>query len=206
MNLDERLRLDGFVVLRNVEGRGAVEQIFATFGRVVHRTSVELRLDVRTYLCSTDAVPFHTDHPNVDIVAWRCERQDDVDGASLLVDAHAVLAKLDSTTRAALRDVDLPCPDLRMVTTTPAGSRPLLSNRNDVYFADWLEHPAPAWRAFRQGVETEPATTVRLTAGEVLLVDNHRMLHGRRGLGRASLRRLERTWLIRSRPEVVATP
>ena len=196
----DALRVDGFILLRDV-GPDGFERVLEELGDVVLRTPVELRADVSTYVCQPGAVPLHTDHPDVDIVGWCCERQDEHDGASLLVDTRRILAGFDESTRERLSEVLLPCPALRAVTTAAhATLRALLSAADEIYFAEWLAPNEPSaldlWRTFAKAVAQAPCHAFRLTPGDVLLVDNHRMLHGRGPLRPSSMRRLRRAWVV----------
>jgi alpha-ketoglutarate-dependent taurine dioxygenase len=51
--------------------------------------------------------------------------------------------------------------------------------------------------AFRRALEEESAQahSIRLSPGQVLVVDNHRVLHGRASLLKESARRLRRFWI-----------
>ena len=196
----EPLRRDGFAVIDNVSV-AAFERLVAELGEVRVRSSVELRARATSYLASPARVPLHTDHPDIDLVAWRCEVQDVADGASLLVDLRAAVAELEPTTRAALRGVKLPCPSLFELTRAPLhGTRPVLMNDDDVYFAEWLtpqaEGPCQAWPRLLATVARVAPTEIRLARGQVLLVDNHRMAHGRRRVSANSARRLQRAWVV----------
>lgn len=205
----DALDRDGFVVLRDIGSPTEFERALAELGEVVLRTPVELRPNVGTYLCRSAAVPLHTDHPDVDVVAWWCERQDEQDGASILVDALAVIAGLDERTRTALGGVPVPCPTLARVAGGPcAAERTVVSASGGVYFAAWLSPTrsgmAAVWRELAQRVEDAPRREVRLGPGEALFVDNRRMLHGRRALAEGSTRRLCRAWLVR--PQIRGWP
>lgn len=195
------LERDGFAIVRGVDTPIAFERLLGDLGQVVHRTVVEIRAGVATYVCRPEAVPLHTDHPDVDLVAWWCERQDLRDGAALLVDARAALLALEPLQIEGLPRARLPCPELRQPSGgAGSGSRPVLDADRAVYFAPWLrptdERAFPSWSALLRAVERAPRAEVRLAQGEVLIVDNHRMLHGRRELASGSRRRLARAWVV----------
>jgi len=182
---------------------GEHERIAAGLGTVLHRTTVSIRPDGRTYLSRAEAVPFHTDHPQVAAISWRCEAQDAGDGASLLVDARTVIEDLGPAAMEALSTVRLPCPGLlgfdrshHCALWEPGGRR--------VFYAPWLlpqgtsARQRAALEELRQAIGRAGDGTplrIRLEPGECLAVDNRRMLHGRGPVLAGSARALDRIWI-----------
>jgi len=169
-------------------------------------TAVELRPDVRSYLCKPEPVPFHTDHPDADWMSWRCEVQDEADGTQQLIDGLEALRACGPRVREALMHVhaevkvrgDSPPSQIPIVRAAAAGDR--------LFFASWIKpiesdpHSLSAFEALKAEMMRRSEThvqEVRLSEGEVLIVDNGRLLHGRKGLLSASKRRLRRFWITR---------
>jgi len=170
-------------------------------------TAVELRLDVQSYLSKPDPVPFHTDHPDADWMSWRCEVQDDADGTQQLVDGLDALRACGPSVRETLMHVhaevkvrgDSPSMKVPIVRATQAGDR--------LFFAEWIKpievdpRSSSAFTALREELARRAEShvqEVRLAEGEVLVVDNGRLLHGRKGLASMSKRRLRRFWITRT--------
>lgn len=167
-------------------------------------TAVELRQDIKTYLCRPEPVPFHTDHPDADYMAWRCEVQDASDGSQELIDGSAALAACDRLVREQLRHVHA---EVRVRKDGPSVRVPLLRETHlgeRLFFASWItpveqdNWSIEAFEALRKELhrlaETE-VLRVRLDVGEVLVIDNGRFLHGRKAIGASSSRRLRRFWI-----------
>lgn len=173
-------------------------------GRVVQQETIALRPGAHAYVAKPGRVPLHTDHPQVDVIGWYCERQDDVDGASLIFDARSFLVRLGDRERQTLRKVELECPPLR--GGPPTERWPVLSATQEgdaLFCSPWLraasgrgEEQASLDR-FREALSREMATPVqiRLRPGQALFIDNRRVLHGRRAIEENSERRLSRVWL-----------
>lgn len=185
-------------------------ELVAKLGTPWCETAVELRPDVRSYLCKPEAVPFHTDHPDADLMSWRCEMQDDLDGAQQLVDGLAALRACGAQVRDVLTRVNT---EVRVRRDSPASRTPIVRETPEgdrLFYAPWLkpleqdQQSAGAFNTLRAEIDrrTESAVQeVRLSKGEVLIVDNGRMLHGRGPLEQASRRRLRRFWItVRSAP------
>lgn len=195
MRVAEALRRDGLATLALDES--AARAFVEGLGPILHETDVRLRPGAMTWLASPDPIPAHTDHPTVQWVAWWCVRQDNTDGASLLVDGRRVLGQLGAQADL-LERVLLPVPGLKGVH--PVGVHPMLAHGR-VYWAPWLEPTVgdelrPAVDAFADLVRS-PALErrVRLTPGDLLVIDNTRMLHGRGALVTGSVRHLKRWWV-----------
>jgi hypothetical protein len=199
----EAVRTAGWCRLGPVSD-GDYRKLVARLGRPWCETAVELRPDVRSYLCKPEAVPFHTDHPDADLMSWRCEAQDDSDGTQQIVDGLAALEACGTRVRNALTQVhaevrvrgDSPPSQVPIVRASPTGDR--------LFFACWIKpverdpHSLAAFDSLRGEVERRTVShvqEVRLSEGEVLIIDNGRVLHGRGAIARESRRRLRRFWI-----------
>lgn len=200
------LRHDGYAVASGLGSLSAYSDIANGLGRVLVRTTVELDPRRRTYVCNEDRVPFHTDHPAAKIIGWLCERQDEKDGASLLVDMRKATEALGASRAKALSEVHLPCPRLLEISKSAHEPRPILEVKGEelaFYYAHWLrpiratEAGKEAWNTFFELLERDAIRPIeiRLEPGDALFIDNRRMLHGRRRLPIGSARRLHRVWI-----------
>ncbi|MDE0460311.1 MAG: TauD/TfdA family dioxygenase [Chromatiales bacterium] len=196
--IEAALARDGHV--RCAVEEGATAELLRRLGDIVDETAVRQRSGATTYLAGRYAVPLHTDHPEADLVAWRCDAQDPRDGASVLADGHAILRAMGAGAHA-LRGVEL-----RVPAQLPRQSldRGAVWDGRRLYYAPWY----PVLRASgdgRRALRTFESLLamgfghrrVRLAAGELLVVDNGRWLHGRDRLSKGSGRFLRRYWLRR---------
>lgn len=184
----------------DAEYRAMVERI----GRAWCETAVELRPDVRSYLCRPEPVPFHTDHPEADFIAWRCEQQDNADGSQQLVDGWAALEACGRGVRDALTHVHA---EVKVRGDSPPSRWPIVRpspNGDRLFYADWIKpievdpHSGAVFEALKAEIRRCTESHVeefRLSEGEVLIIDNGRYLHGRRALAGESRRRLRRFWI-----------
>lgn len=145
-----------------------------------------------------DEVPFHTDHPMVNVVGLFCERPDEIGGENLLMDSRNVLKELDAVQIAGLKNVWIRLPN-------NDDSLPILSEddyrRPHIYWLPALaltglstrdDSLAPAVKKFHQVVSDrrnkKEYLSFDLDAGEAIWFDNFMMLHGRDRLHSASQR------------------
>lgn len=190
----------GFYVL-NEPSVSNIIAFLSEIGEIVQETDVRIRQDAKTYVSSPNEVPFHNDHPKVKHIAWRCIEQDKNDGGSLLVDCKKLISNLEETMRSELARVRLRCPEL--ASMVPSCEYPLYNHETgQVFWAPWL---LPAEVSLEQQAAIEFFSSqinspsnherIRLKRNEVLLVDNHRIVHGRAALSKESTRHLKRYWL-----------
>ena len=173
------------------------DRLTTGLGKIRGTTAVRIDPAVPTYLCGDGAVPFHTDDPRVDVIAWYCEEQDERDGACLLVDSRDVVGRMTSREVDELRGLEL----RYRGATEP---RPVLTEDGSIFFAPWLcpgrsggDVLNPLRRAIGEP-DCHDGIEVRLQPGQVLIIDNHRTLHGRRAISDSSRRQLVRRWITSS--------
>jgi hypothetical protein len=207
-----QLREQGFAVVPGPLSPAAYNDLACTLGEVVGRERVALRPGAHAYLAKPGAVPLHTDHPDVAVVGWFCEAQDDQDGASVLFDAWPLLAQMAEQHLAVLRTIHLECPPL--LGGPPSERRPLLRRvqglqRDALFCSPWLrcadgsaaqQEALGDFRRVLSDAIQNGARRIRLAQGGALFIDNRRILHGRDAIGVNSRRVLLRVWLVEHRP------
>lgn len=190
----------GFALIRGDTDREPIEMI-DSLGEVVDTTDVEVNEERPGMVTSHRELDVHTDHGGVDYIVWICHSQAGNGGESLLVDGYEVLENLSASTREALEQVYLT--EHRVFPGDPA-RRPLLRHHDGaprLYYSFWLledeltDEARTAYNAFRNAVSNAPVTKFKLQPGDVLVVDNTRVLHGRTAIEEDSDRCLKRYWI-----------
>lgn len=184
--------------------QSATEEILfsltVSLGSVVNETDVSVRKESRGLVTSDKALDFHTDHSLVDYVAWLCIKPDHRGGDTILADARDAFALLNDDEKKTLESVML---KEHAVFENDPGAAPLVSNANGklrFYYSFWLadKRMSPdcrrAFDAFRRAVADAPFHQFKLRCNDILIVDNSRILHGRRPIKDPS-RRLKRLWI-----------
>lgn len=190
----------GFALLRE-GGTAGLERVLAALGPTLFVEEVQNRADSRALVSSERALAPHTDHHRARRIAWICHRQAESGGESLVIDGRRALAALSGEQQAALMRVQL---IEHSVFPGDAERHPMLSRAPDgrtrLYYSYWLAEgslpPAEeaAFDAFAAAVCAAEQHRSRLCPGDILVVDNHRALHGRTAITGGS-RHLTRYWL-----------
>lgn len=186
----------GRIVLRG--GHESLDDILRWLGSVI--SVHEVQLGPRGRVDSNRAISPHTDHHRAHWIVWKCVQQAERGGESVVVDALEVLRRLSLDHQSTLTKVSLFEPrmfegDEGMCAVVTPGV-----GRTRLYYGDWLAREPmacdakAALEAFTEGVRCADQQRSRLTPGDLLIVDNHRVLHGRTAFEGGN-RRLTRYWL-----------
>lgn len=177
----------------------AFREAIAALGTTILRTEVRVRPESKAMVTSPRSLDLHTDHHAARYIAWYCHRQSDEGGESLLLDALAAFERLAPAHRDRLFNLHL---HEHTVFPNDPGSWPFVmydQGRLRFYYSFWLTNPSdrddPAYQAFQQALADTPRIELKLRPGDALIIDNHRMLHGRKAIGPDGGRYLERFWI-----------
>ncbi len=197
----EELRERGYALLYGLDERTFVDAM-RQFGEIIQVTDVTVKPESRALVTSSKALDFHTDHHRADLVAWYCHEQCDEGGETLLVDGRAVLRALPAGDVDLLRRVLL---YEHMVFEGDPDSFPLIERDGaKLYYSYWLVREdldgetSAALERFRSALHRVAPVRVRLKPGEMLVIDNRRVLHGRTEIKGSRL--LRRYWVSLRNP------
>jgi alpha-ketoglutarate-dependent taurine dioxygenase len=171
----------------------------------------ELRVHVdpgtTRFVLSPRPVPFHTDSARANLCAWYCVTPCRSPVTTFYLDGRDALSRVDAADQRRLER--LRCADL--MQGLAADQRPLVPvvqrRRSGAPRIFWLPHhlqlptdPRDRAAAARlamllRGDGDAAVLGVQLGAGELVVVDNNRMLHGRGELPVDSPRQLYRMWI-----------
>lgn len=189
---------NGLNLFRQVPHDDFLSSISA-LGTVINRTEVRVKPDAKGLVTSARALDYHTDHHAARYVAWYCHRQSTEGGESILQDAQAAFERLVPEHRDRLFNLQL---QEHVIFPDDPGSWPLVMYENGrlrFYYSFWLtnlsDRDDEAYQAFQNELIASPPLEFKLEPGDALIIDNHRMLHGRRAIGAQGDRYLERFWI-----------
>jgi hypothetical protein len=182
-------------------------------GQILSIEDVLLVSGSRRHVSSPHSIPWHSDGPAADVVAWFCIRQDEDNGESLLTDSIPPLRYLDPDIRYHLASVNIPYFD-RLTLGRPSGYCPVLRGDEEqdwrINYAPWLlpemsDSQKAAIAAFEESLSKFVPTKIRLERNQSVFVDNWRILHARGPLKPSSPRHLKRVWLRTGRTSRMET-
>ncbi len=177
------------------------KDIIDSIGEIILKTEIKENHNSTRLLSSNKSMSFHTDHIKAKYIAWFCNSQSAFGGESLLMDSKNILKKLSSKTISLLKEVNI---NTHKVFCDDKISLPLLSTYKDqtiIYYAKWLTNPLfsirheKALSSFELKFIHTKIEKILLSEGDLLIIDNHRMLHGRNEFPIKSNRWLTRFWI-----------
>jgi hypothetical protein len=180
-----------------------IADYFESLGEVIFKTEIKENPSSTRLLASNNKMGLHTDHQKARYIAWFCHSQSAFGGESLLIDALELIKSYSEDTKNLLSEIMV---KNHNVFYGDKLSYPILNlNENNepcsIYYSPWLVNEPgcikhkKVLKKFETSLETIEPIQILLTEGDLLIIDNHRMLHGRAGFPTASNRWLTRYWL-----------
>ena len=172
-------------------------EILAQFGNIIHETDVIANSESKSLVTSNKQLDFHTDNHLAKYILWHCKKQAEEGGISMLCDAADVYSKLNEDEKVALSNIHVY--EHKMFPEN-RNSNPIVSEENGevkFYYSFWLARKKyrelPVFQKWRNLIENAKKVELRLETNDILIIDNHRMLHGRSEI--KGERFLKRYWI-----------
>lgn len=201
-SIREQVTREGYCLVKYSEAI-AKQDVLAVFGSIVQTTEIRESSTSTRLLASSKPMDFHTDHFSAKFIAWFCNSQSATGGESLLIDMRHVISQYSEAMVSLLHEVYV---KTHKVFVDDKSMLPMLAidsddNQPSVYYASWLVCPTAsikhqrALEKFEADLKQAQQIELLLSEGDMLIIDNHRMLHGRAGFPLGSGRWLTRYWL-----------
>lgn len=191
---------DGLVHLPRRTDLDLVE-LLEVLGKPIYVEEVRVDPSSNSLVKSSDGISWHTDHHRAHIIVWQGRQPADEGGETLVVDGIAAYRSLPAHQQQALRQVTLM---EHSVFKGDADQHPMLTEDNGklrLYYSFWMaqdrlpDAQQEAFEAYANAVEAQRHHRFRLDRGDILAIDNRRMLHARSPIKGRAVRHLRRYWL-----------
>jgi alpha-ketoglutarate-dependent taurine dioxygenase len=205
MQILETLGRQGWVHLPNQKVEDC-KNMLQSLGKIIQETDVIVKPESKAMITSPRALDLHTDHHRADYILWYCLQQTSEGGDSLLLDMLPIYTQLAENEQETLQTVMLM---EHKVFPDDVEQFPLVrieAGKPKFYYSFWLvkENILPTQKQaldnFRTCLQNALPTQIRLEKGDILIVDNRRVLHGRTAITGSQDRFLKRFW-IEKRPQ-----
>ena len=172
--------------------------VISELGPVIYTAEIKPQKNARAKYSTTHEMELHTDHPRARWISWECIRQSSQGGYSLLKDSYEALKTFSIDEKGELENTLV---NTHKVFLDDSSKYPLL--RKDIDGSDWLcftpwmigEINSPIFQKLKSALDSLPIISVKLNPGEILIVNNARMLHGRTAISGDQNRLLIRSWI-----------
>ena len=196
---------EGISYVSNLISAEEFEGLANALGNIISDFAVKIDSTKVSYVCHSEAIPFHTDDLSCRYIGWHCISQDSSDGGSLLLHTQKVFALLSPTELEILSQVKIePAPYAK----GPSEPYPLLHeypSNPGICYVPWLKiHSSNdaqknALERLKEAIaiveNSGDFVEIKLQPGQALFIDNWRVFHGRRELKSDSPRHLRRLWV-----------
>jgi hypothetical protein len=172
--------------------------VISELGPVIYTAEIKPKINARAKYATTHEMELHTDHPRARWISWECIRQSSQGGISLLKDCNEALKTF---TLDEKNELETTLVNTHKVFLDDSSKYPLLRkdmNGSDwLYFTPWMigEITSPIFHKLKLALDNLPIISVKLNPGEILIVNNGRMLHGRTAISGDQNRLLIRNWI-----------
>lgn len=190
----------GFVWIKN-GGRDYFEKITTELGEVIFTTDVKVRPESRALVTSEKELDFHTDHHRANLIAWYCIEQTDEGGETILQNANKIFELLSREEQEELKMVRL---FEHKIFEDDEDSYPFVTEENGrraFYYSFWLmkdsvsQKQKEIMRKYQNLTRETEYLKLKLNPTDILIIDNHRILHGRTAITGNRKRFLKRLWI-----------
>jgi len=195
-SIKSKLLENGYCHIPNQNIR-ELEVLISELGNVINETDVIANSESKSLVTSDKHLDFHTDNHLAKYIIWHCKRQAEKGGETMLCDAELVYSKLAEDEKLALSKIHVY--EHKMFPEN-GNSNPIVKEvdgKRRFYYSFWLAREKyrdlPVFKKWRELILTESHKKFRLEENDILVIDNHRILHGRTEI--KGERQLKRYWL-----------
>lgn len=193
---------NGYIHLPFSQDNDLVE-ILNELGKVIQVTEIRESKKSTRFLLSNNFISFHTDHYKANYIVWFCNSQSSIGGESLLIDSLKILERFNQIELKLLSEIFV---NNHIVFYGDKPKVPLIQLDdieavNSIFYADWLIdkhlglHYKSILKKFQNQIDSIEQTKILLSEGDILIINNKRMLHGRNCFPKNSNRWLTRYWI-----------
>ena len=195
-NFLEKLDEYGFVYLPK-QSEDDLNKILNTLGEVINETDVIANSESKSLVTSDKYLDFHTDNHLAKYIVWYCHKQAEKGGYSMICDAEKVFNKLNDKEKQELSKIHV---YEHKLFPENRNSNPIvreIDGKRKFYYSFWLAREKyrelAVFKKWRDLIQNEEHEKIRLNETDILIVDNHRVFHGRTEI--IGERNLKRYWL-----------
>ena len=189
----------GFIHL--VKPEISINTICKSLGVLVLKKDIRIDKSRERLYHFPDEIPYHSDHPIAKVVIWKCmENEKGNIGALNLIDLKLILGNFKNP--ELFKEIYLSIPNFYDIPFDDYVSLIKLEGTSQrVFYAERLgkeflsEKHKKAFNNLGKAIKKAKHHSINMMKDDILIIDNHRMIHGRKKLSMHSKRHLVRYWL-----------
>lgn len=177
-----------------------LNELINSLGQVIYTTDVIVKPESKGMVTSARGLDYHTDHHKAKYIIWYCYKQTDLGGDTILIDAERIYQQLSDDYKQQIKSIEL---FEHKIFPDDKESYPLVAidenGNRKFYYSFWLvkneDKNNPVMIEFQRIIKQIAPIKLNLKEQDILIVDNHRIFHGRTPIEGSKDRFLKRFWL-----------
>jgi uncharacterized pyridoxamine 5'-phosphate oxidase family protein len=186
----------GYAYLTKISVSG-LSDILSQLGVVINETDVIASTESKSLVTSCKFLDFHTDNHLAKYIVWHCYKPAEEGGYSMLCDGEKVYKMLTENEKQELSKIHV---FEHKLFPENKNSNPIvreIEGKRKFYYSYWLAREKhrenPVFKKWGDLVQQSNHIIMKLNKSDVLIIDNHRIFHGRTAI--SGERYLKRYWL-----------
>ncbi len=191
-----KLAQHGFVYLPN-QSEPELHRLLPDLGRVLYETDVIANRESKSLVTSHRFLDFHTDNHLAKYIVWFCCQPATEGGITLLCDAQKVYNQLSEEEKIQISKIHV---FEHKLFPENRNSNPIVRKTKEsfkFYYSFWLAREKyrkqAVFQKWQKLIKEAAHTRIKMNMSDILIVDNHRILHGRTEI--MGHRFLKRYWI-----------
>lgn len=198
INWKDDLKTYGYSYLPN-QNSDNLNLIISQLGSIINETDVVANESSKSLVTSNKFLDFHTDNHLAKYIIWYCHTPAEEGGFSILCDAEKVFNKLSPEEKFQLSKIHV---FEHKLFPENRNSNPIVREINGArkfYYSFWLAREKyrqnPVFIKWRDLIQQSKHVKIKLNSSDILIVNNHRVFHGRTAIKGKTQRFLKRYWI-----------
>ncbi len=195
----DSMKEKGFILLKSSNEEDYFN-IISSLGETLYQTEVKMQAGKSNVVYNPQEILFHTDYPKADFVSWFCVNSGNREAPLELIDTVNI-RKMDADTLETLRGIKVgfKCKIDREIYEAPL----ILDYKFGIgtTYNPWglqsemTDEQKSCYDKLLKIFEDAERLVIDIDQGDILIIDNRRMLHGRREIAENSPRHLTRVFI-----------
>lgn len=198
-DIEQQIKTKGIALLKSIDDVD-YHNILYKLGKVLYTTEVKLTPGKSNVVYNYDAIPFHSDYPKADLVVWLCLDSNKLECANELLD----ISMIESMNNYVIKSLSTIKIYFKCKITKKIYSIPLVIKYRygiGTTYNPWgiqvklSDEQSSSYKEFMKIISSAPVNSIYLEERDLLIIDNRRILHGRKEISTSSTRHLKRSFI-----------
>jgi len=192
---------NGFVKIPSLKNEELIN-IINFLGKPFHRSEIKVEENSKKFFKSNKELDLHSDNPNAKFVLLYCVQQSEKGGETSLLDLNPFFNNLSVNEIEIYKEIAIPIPFYKFSVPVSKTVSEFIYSNDGYYFLPWVILPLNSTKnilaidKLKSYIDHSIKIEFKLKSNDLLIIDNKRMLHGRKKIIENSYNRnIIRIWI-----------